>query len=68
MPLAEELLDHSSRLLAGDATAEVDYRRAVSAAYYAVFHLISAAVAAQVSPEEPEDCAEGVSECWNIVS
>ncbi len=54
MPLADELLDHASRLLAAPAVADIDSRRAVSASYYAVFHLIAAAVAAQVSPQDPE--------------
>ena len=52
MPLAEELLDHASRLLKSPDT-EADLRRAVSASYYAVFHLLSAAVASQVSPPTP---------------
>lgn len=52
MPLAEELLDHASRLLKSPAT-EADVRRAVSASYYAVFHLIAAAVATQASPASP---------------
>lgn len=52
MPLAEELLDHASRLLKSPAT-EADVRRAVSASYYAVFHLIAAAVAKQASPVSP---------------
>ena len=52
MPLAEELLDHASRLLKSP-NAEADLCRAVSASYYAVFHLISAAVASQVSPPTP---------------
>ncbi len=54
MSLADDLLDHASRLLAAPAVADTDYRRAVSASYYAAFHLISAAVAAQVSPQEPD--------------
>lgn len=54
MPLADELLDHASRLLAAPLVADIACRRAVSASYYAVFHLISAAVAAQASPQEPE--------------
>jgi hypothetical protein len=53
VPLAEELLDHASRLLAPSAVAHVDCRRAVSASYYAVFHLLSDAVATQVSPKTP---------------
>jgi hypothetical protein len=51
---AEELLDHSSRLLKSPST-DADLRRAVSASYYAVFHLLSAAVASQVSPPSPQD-------------
>lgn len=52
MPLAKELLDHGSRLLKPPAT-EADLRRAVSASYYAVFHLIAAAAASQASPTSP---------------
>jgi hypothetical protein len=51
--LADDLLDHASRLLAAPAAADIDDRRVVSASYYAAFHLISAAVAEQVSPQEP---------------
>lgn len=54
MSLADDLLDHASRLLTAPEVAEVDYRRAVSASYYAVFHLISSAVVAQVSPQQPD--------------
>src|SRR5271168_1211493 len=32
---------------------EADYRRSVSASYYAVFHLLSAAVASQACPPTP---------------
>lgn len=53
MSLADDLLDHASRLLAAPAAADIDDRRVVSASYYAAFHLISAAVAEQVSPQEP---------------
>lgn len=52
MPLADDLLDHASRLLKAPAT-EADLRRAVSGSYYAVFHLLAAAVASQVSPTSP---------------
>ncbi len=52
MPLAEDLLEHASRLLKLPNT-EADLRRAVSASYYAVFHLLSGAVASQVSPASP---------------
>jgi hypothetical protein len=53
VPPADDLLDHASRLIAAPAVADIDCRRAVSASYYAVFDLISAAVAAQASPQEP---------------
>jgi hypothetical protein len=53
VPLADELLNHASRLIADPAVAGIDCRRAVSASYYAVFHLLSDAVATQVSPPTP---------------
>ena len=53
MSQADDLLDHAARLIATPAVSDIDFRRGVSASYYAVFHLISAAVAAQVSPQEP---------------
>jgi hypothetical protein len=53
VPLADELLDHASRLIAATPVADIDCRRAVSASYYTVFHLLSAAVGAQVSPPAP---------------
>lgn len=51
--LADDLLDHSSKLISAPPVADIDCRRAVSASYYAVFHLIAAAVASQVSPQDP---------------
>jgi len=53
VPLAEDLLAHSEKLISSQPASHVDCRRAVSAAYYAAFHLISAAIARQVSPPEP---------------
>jgi hypothetical protein len=53
VPLADELVDHASRLLAAPAIAKIDCRRAVSASNYAVFHLLSDAVGTQVSPPTP---------------
>jgi hypothetical protein len=50
---AKEMLDHASRLVGNAASTDADYRRAVSASYYAVFHLISAAVAEQACPPTP---------------
>jgi hypothetical protein len=49
---AKDLLEHASRLLI-PKSKEVDWRRAVSASYYAVFHLLTGAVASQVSPVIP---------------
>jgi hypothetical protein len=53
VPLADALLDHAIRLLANTERTDADYRRSVSASYYATFHLISAAVAAQACPPVP---------------
>jgi len=55
MPLADELIKHARFLVDLDPVApqEVNLRRAVSAAYYAAFHLFSAAVAEQISPSVP---------------
>ena len=55
MPLADQLLSHARFLVDLDPVApqEVNLRRAVSAAYYAAFHLLSAAVAEQMNPSVP---------------
>ena len=55
MSLAEELLEHARFLANLDerTTTQANIRRAVSAAYYAVFHLLSAAIAKQISPSNP---------------
>lgn len=55
MPLSDQLIKHARFLVDLDPVAplEVDLRRAVSAAYYGVFHLLSAAVAEQMSPSLP---------------
>jgi hypothetical protein len=55
MPLADQMLSHARFLVDLDPVApqEVNLRRAVSAAYYAAFHLLSAAVAEQISPAVP---------------
>jgi hypothetical protein len=53
VPLADDLLDHASRLIAASSVADIDYRRAVSASYYSVFHLLSESAAAQASPPTP---------------
>jgi len=53
VPLADELLDHASRLINASVVKDADYRRAVSASYYAVFHLLSDAVGTYVCPSNP---------------
>ena len=52
---AKELLDHAARLVANKTSTDADFRRAVSASYYAVFHLISGAVAGQACPPTPPE-------------
>ena len=52
MLLADDLREHARILLHG-SPREVQLRRSVSAAYYALFHLLSYAVAEQVSPSSP---------------
>jgi len=60
MPLAEELLEHARFLASLDeqTASQANIRRAISAAYYAAFHLLSAAVAEQVSPDFPAGLRE----------
>jgi uncharacterized protein (UPF0332 family) len=60
MSLAEELLAHARFLANLDprTTSQANIRRAISAAYYAVFHLLAAEVAAQVSPGIPAGLRE----------
>jgi len=60
MSLAEELLEHARFLANLDerTTTQANIRRAISAAYYAVFHLLAAEVAAQVSPDLPAGLRE----------
>jgi hypothetical protein len=60
MSLAEELLEHARFLANLDprTTSQANIRRAISAAYYAVFHLLAAEVAAQVSPDSPAGLRE----------
>jgi uncharacterized protein (UPF0332 family) len=61
MSLAEELLEHARFLASLDeqTASQANIRRAISASYYAVFHLLSAAVAEQTSPDSPA----GLREC-----
>lgn len=52
MPLAEELLRHArflAELNPGPSPTQVDLRRAVSSAYYALFHLLSDEAARRVA-------------------
>jgi hypothetical protein len=53
VPLADELLGHASRLINASVVTDADCRRAVSASYYAVFHLLSNAVGTHVCPSNP---------------
>jgi hypothetical protein len=52
---AKDLLDHASRLAATASGTDADFRRAVSASYYAIFHLISGSVAQQACPPTPPE-------------
>lgn len=56
MQLSDALKEHARLLLDSNlgSSQAVNLRRAVSAAYYAVFHLLSAEVARQMSPEAPK--------------
>jgi uncharacterized protein (UPF0332 family) len=67
MSLAEELLEHARFLANLDerTTTQANIRRAISAAYYAVFHLLVAEVAAQVSPDSPTGLREGTHRVLN---
>lgn len=60
MSLAEELLEHARFLANLDprTTSQANIRRAISAAYYSIFHLLAAEVAAQVSPDIPAGLRE----------
>lgn len=49
-------LDHADRLL-GDSPTETDHRRAISATYYAVFHLLSSEAASVLSAALPPGLA-----------
>lgn len=43
-------LVHSARLMSDPAPSDIDLRRAVSAAYYGLFHLLTASAAVQMAP------------------
>ena len=55
MPYPEELLRHASQLLQGEGrpVSDADIRRAVSAAYYALLHLLVEAATDLLCPEQP---------------
>jgi hypothetical protein len=55
MPFPDDLLDQARFLVHRDPKRpkQANLRRAVSTAYYAVFHLLSAEAAAQASPARP---------------
>ena len=50
---ASDMLDHAARLVGTQGANDADFRRAVSASYYAAFHLVCAAVASQACPPSP---------------
>jgi len=67
MSLAEELLAQA-RFLANldpQSPSQANLRRAVSSAYYAVFHLFSAEVAAQIVPVGPSGLRERTQRALN---
>jgi hypothetical protein len=68
---SEELIQHSIRLL-GNPThspsaglSNVDMRRAVSAAYYALFHHLSEAAVEQIAPYAPSKTANRIHRWLN---
>jgi hypothetical protein len=64
MPIPEDLLEQARFLAQREAgrgrPRQVSLRRAVSTAYYAVFHLLSADATAQASPSSPAGLRERV--------
>lgn len=54
MDLPRQLLVLSHRLASAKEQDDASLRRAVSTAYYAVFHLLTASAARQLVPEQPE--------------
>lgn len=67
MSLADELLAQARFLASLDPhnPIQANLRRVVSSAYYAVFHLFSAEVAAQVSPAGPSGLRERTQRALN---
>jgi hypothetical protein len=66
MSFSEDLVRHAIRLLgnppttSGDGGRTVDMRRAVSAAYYALFHRLSEAAVEQIAPQVPTHTANRI--------
>jgi hypothetical protein len=62
VPLANDLLDQARLLATMDATRpkQASLRRAVSTAYYAVFHLLLAACTRRIAPATPAGLAERI--------
>ncbi|MGA2252447.1 hypothetical protein [Terracidiphilus sp.] len=60
MSLAEELLEHARFIASLDpeTISQAGIRRAISTAYYAVFHLLAEEVSGQVSPASPSGLRE----------
>ena len=50
-----DLIQHAARLLMAPASDEADRRRAVSAAYYAVFNALTIAAAEAMGPDVPPE-------------
>jgi len=60
MTLHEELLPHAVRLATLEKPSQADFRRAVSASYYALFHLLIAEASQIVAPVSPSSLAARV--------
>ena len=67
MTLARDLLEQAAHLAAreGKRPRQASLRRAVSAAYYALFHLLTAEGARQVSPAKPEGLRSLTQRAYN---
>jgi hypothetical protein len=61
MTFSEEWMEHAIRLLGGQSDPgnfpDLDARRAVSAAYHALFHHLSSALVSQIAPQADPDAA-----------
>lgn len=60
MALAEDLLHHARQIADTSNPNEAALRRAISTAYYAVFHLLAADIASQSAPATPPRLRERV--------